>query len=184
MVDVFISYASADKVVTEAVDDGLRSAGFSVWRDRSRLLGGDDFSAEITSAINSARAVVAIISPAAAISGWVSAEIAAARGKLIPCLIERFEFPLALNASIGGLNHVDLTETIQAGDQAPWMLLVRSVEAMLGRSATSLPPPKFTQLPPSAKPPERSNVIINTGKMTGVVGEVHGDANFDFGGKS
>ncbi|MEL7128751.1 MAG: toll/interleukin-1 receptor domain-containing protein [Pseudomonadota bacterium] len=94
MVDVFISYSSADREAARALASALDNAGFTVWWDR-KLLGGASYGAEIMKAIADASAVVVMWSRNAVASDWVlkEAEAGAKADKLIPIHIDDAPFP-------------------------------------------------------------------------------------------
>ena len=84
MVDVFISYARADRAIVEHMADALTAAGFTVWWDR-QLVGGSEFAEEIERQLDRAAAVVVCWSGTGSKSRWVRDEAATAAdsGKLI-----------------------------------------------------------------------------------------------------
>lgn len=61
-IDVFISYSRRDSEVAEKLYQYLCSIGLSVWYDRTDLLGGHQFMAEIMKAIMQAKTFVPILS--------------------------------------------------------------------------------------------------------------------------
>lgn len=48
---VFISYASEDAALAEWLARKLTAAGYGVWMDRLKLLGGDDCARDIDKAV-------------------------------------------------------------------------------------------------------------------------------------
>ena len=74
---IFISYSSKDRKVAEGVEENLRSAGFDVWRDQSRL--ETDWSREIAFALADSNALCLLWSKTAAESKWVKHEWLTAR---------------------------------------------------------------------------------------------------------
>jgi hypothetical protein len=82
--DIFVSYHSADRALTEALTERLGRKGFSVWFDRELTAGGA-YRDEIDAHLNSADLVLALWTPGAAASAWVIAEARAAhkRGRLV-----------------------------------------------------------------------------------------------------
>ena len=59
---VFLSYASEDRPLVEALREELESAGVDVWFDREALQGGDDYEAKIKRNIESCSLFVPILS--------------------------------------------------------------------------------------------------------------------------
>ena len=83
--DVFVSYASADRDVAEALAEQLQADGRSVWWDVETAPGAS-FREEIAKQLNAAKTVIVIWTPASVQSQWVISEAqrAAAQNKLIP----------------------------------------------------------------------------------------------------
>ena len=81
MSHVFISYARTDEQLATLVADGLREAGFDVWRD-DELPAHRSYAEVIEERIHAAKAVVVLWSSDAAKSQWVRAEADTARGRL------------------------------------------------------------------------------------------------------
>ena len=81
MSHIFVSYARPDETTASEVADGLRDAGFEVWRD-DELPAHRTYADVIEERIRDAKAVVVLWSAAAAKSQWVRAEADAARSAL------------------------------------------------------------------------------------------------------
>ena len=76
MVDrVFISYAQRDSGIAERLVDALQSVGLSVWLDRESLAPGTLITEEISQAIQSADAVLVLVTENSLASAWVQREI-------------------------------------------------------------------------------------------------------------
>jgi TIR domain len=90
---VFLSYARSDRDPAQKIGRELRQAGFEVWDPDTEILPGADWTAELKTALDSAGAVVVLISPEAIASRSVSYEIEYALGakhlrrRLIPVTI-------------------------------------------------------------------------------------------------
>ena len=90
---VFLSYARADREQAEKLADRLREAGLQVWDPEQELLPGSDFTSNLKEALDTAEAVVVLVSPDAMESRSVSHEIEYAlgakhlRGRLIPVVV-------------------------------------------------------------------------------------------------
>ena len=90
---VFISYSHTDREAARAIVDFLEGAGFSVWDQERELLPGSDWTFELKNALDSAEALIVLISPQALKSRSVSREIDYAlgakhlRGRLIPVIV-------------------------------------------------------------------------------------------------
>ena len=94
-VDVFLSYASADRPMAKRIAGALAEQGWHVWWDR-KLLAGDRFSEVIDRVLQETGCVVVLWSRAAVSSPWVPAEAGEGirRGVLVPVLIEAVKPPL------------------------------------------------------------------------------------------
>src|SRR2546427_11762654 len=57
--DVFISYASKDRAIVEALKDEIEKAGYSVWFDQN-LVGGQQYRDVIDQRIDAAKAVITV----------------------------------------------------------------------------------------------------------------------------
>jgi adenylate cyclase len=132
MADVFVSYARADEPQAERVADGLRSAGYRVWRD-DELPAHRAYGEVIEERLKSARAVIVLWSAEAAKSQWVRAEADAARelGTLIQATLDGTVPPLPFNqiqcADLGGWNG--------SIDAAGWRKLAASVAELAGEAS-------------------------------------------------
>lgn len=90
---VFLSYDRADQEPARKIADHLRGAGFQVWDQEQEILPGADWTSALKKALESAGAVVVLISPEAMESRSVSREIEYAlgakhlRGRLIPVVL-------------------------------------------------------------------------------------------------
>ena len=88
---VFISYSRRDDIVMRRTVAFLRKQGIKVWVDNEKLTPGTPaWEEEIEKAINSAYAVVVILSPDAKNSEWVRREITYAdqyRKRVFPVLV-------------------------------------------------------------------------------------------------
>src|SRR3954469_16562682 len=81
MSHVFISYARSDEALASEIADGLRKAGYEVWRD-DELPAHRSYADVIEERIKGAKAVVVLWSAEAAKSQWVRAEADTARTAL------------------------------------------------------------------------------------------------------
>ena len=79
--DVFISYASQDKAVADAVCAALESAGVACWIAPRDVTPGEFYAESIVHAIDSAKVVVLVLSQNAAVSQHVLREVERASSK-------------------------------------------------------------------------------------------------------
>src|SRR4051812_28464782 len=107
MSEIFISYKSKDVDRIARLARALESSGFSVWWDR-RLPGGENWHAQIRTALDQARCVIvawthASVGPA---GDFVRDEARAAKqqGLLVPVKLDRVSPPLGF----GEIQAIDL----------------------------------------------------------------------------
>lgn len=88
-IDVFISYARADRETARQLSELLTAQGRNVWWDWN-LIGGRDYRSEIEQALNKAERVIVLWSQTSISSGFVLDEAGHARdrGKLVPVVID------------------------------------------------------------------------------------------------
>src|SRR4029453_2957991 len=95
MADVFLSYAREDRDAAFVLARTLEACGWSVWWDRE-IHPGEAFDQAIERELAAARAVVVLWSERSVASEWVKNEAAeaAARGVLVPALLDATKLPL------------------------------------------------------------------------------------------
>lgn len=131
MAHIFVSYARKDGTVLKKVRTALEQAHQQGWIDTEGVLVGGDYRSQIDVALQSARAVVVILSRASAKSPYVTYEWSYALGagvRVIPVLVEAAD----LHPRLEALQYLDLT---QRGQGDPWERLVREL-----RRQWSVPP--------------------------------------------
>lgn len=91
---VFLSYSQADRVVARELATRITEAGHEVWFADDEIYPGDNVARKAGQALDKARAMVVLISPAAMKSINVMQEVQFAlgacqyRGRLIPVIIK------------------------------------------------------------------------------------------------
>jgi hypothetical protein len=170
MSDIFISYASADRVVAHQLADALSSLGWSVWWDREIPL-GRPFDQVIEEELNATRCVVVLWSKESVRSRWVKTEAGAAadRDRLIPVLIEDVQIPLEFSRI--------QTAMLQGwkGDRGSpgYAMLVSSIRKRLGEPAAPPAPPPRTQGPrTSAFPGHGQKIAIGVAAVLALLSVV------------
>ena len=131
MSHVFISYARPDESLASKVADGVREAGYEVWRD-DELPAHRVYADVIEERIKGASAVVVLWSANAAKSQWVRAEADAARSALtlIQATLDGTIPPLPFNQ----IECANLKDWDGQTSSAGWRKLVGSVAALAGAS--------------------------------------------------
>src|SRR5574341_736835 len=138
MSHIFISYNHEDSDFIEILRSKLEQAGFVVWTD-STLRGGEDWRRGIDRAIKDAFALIAVMTPEAKASEYVTYEWAFAVGaevEVIPILLKRTN----LHPRLESLQHLDFTNR----QSRPWDKLI-SVLQEAESSKPEVKTPKVTK---------------------------------------
>ncbi len=151
MTDVFISYANEDRDRAGTMADSLVELGWSVWWDRSIII-GTVFDKAIEFELESAKCVVVLWSKHSVDSEWVKNEAAAAatRGVLIPAMIDKVKIPLEFRRK----QTADLTRWHGDLDDENFLALCTGITSSMGRSR--LPGLKKTNINPMLRPGRRT----------------------------
>ncbi|HXC33927.1 MAG TPA: DUF4185 domain-containing protein [Verrucomicrobiae bacterium] len=132
--DVFVSYASGDKPVADAVCATLESHGIRVWMAPRDVLPGMHYGEAIIDAIHECRIMVLVFSSKANLSGHIPKEIerAVSQGATImPLRIEDVTPAKSLDYFIGSVHWLDaLTPPLETHLQR----LAANVQTLLSRS--------------------------------------------------
>jgi adenylate cyclase len=155
MSSVFVSYARSTAAEAQAVAEGLRAAGFQVWRD-DELPPHRAYADVIEERLKSASAVVAVWSRDAVKSQWVRAEADAAReaGKLVQLSVDGSVPPMPFNQ----IQCADLSGW-RGGAEAPaWRKVIASVAELVGSGAGEERAPSFAS--PPALPSKPSIAVM------------------------
>ncbi len=128
MADIFISYASENKVQAQRLAQALEEQGWSVWWDR-HIPPGMEYATVIENAVTSARCVVVLWSEYSVDSRWVKNEAAegAERGILVPAFIEQVDLPFEFRR----LQSADLTAWLTNIDNTGLNQLLSSIGRVL-----------------------------------------------------
>jgi len=133
--DVFISYASQDKAVADALCESLESAGVSCWIAPRDVTPGEFYAESIVHAIDSTRVIVLILSRNGAASPHVLREVERASSKRHPVLSFRIDaspLPAALEYFLNSSQWLDASA---AGVAQSLSRLVDAVKSTLGQPA-------------------------------------------------
>jgi hypothetical protein len=144
MSDIFLSYASEDRLTAERLADALQVRGWSVWWDR-QVPTGQTFDGMIEAALGQARCVIVLWSKASVSSDWVKAEAGEGRARriLLPALIEDVAPPLEFRR----IQAVRLIDWLGASAHPGLDRLVRDVATILDQPPA---PPAPSPSPPYA----------------------------------
>ena len=138
---VFISYASADKAVADRVCTALEAAGVSCWIAPRNIEPGTDYPAAIVEAVNAAHVLVLILSGQAAASPHILTEVGHAfngKKRIIPFRLSSEALPADLEYFLS------MTQWLDAPDGATEQNLKRLTEATLDTLAGK-PAPRDSQ---------------------------------------
>jgi hypothetical protein len=150
--EVFLSYASADEDIVEAVCYALERQGVRCWLAPRDLAPGVQYAEGIIRAINHSRLLVLILSADATSSPHVPREVERAGAKGIPILAVRMDtapLPPAMEYFLSQSQWLDVSGG-RWERQLPQ--LVAAVAALLGDGVSPRPGPR----PPSGRPATRS----------------------------
>jgi len=112
--DVFVSYASKDKTVADAVCARLESAGIRCWIAPRDILASQSYGEAIIDAIHAAKVMVLVFSSNANASGQVPKEVERAVSNGVPILPFRIEDVVpgkSLDYFIGSVHWLDAMTT-------------------------------------------------------------------------
>ena len=104
MPGVFMSYARSDLEPVLAIEQGLRAAGITVWRDQDKLYGGQRWPKALGEAIAANDWLLLCWSKNAVTSTFVELEWCTAlalKKTIMPCLLDDTPLPPALSAMEG-----------------------------------------------------------------------------------
>ncbi len=156
MSHVFLSYSRKNSETAFRVYNRLQSTGMPAWIDQRSIRPGASYAEEIFLAINSASAVVLLLSSASNESKEIHKEVGiAASGNIpiIPLRLEPVTYHPALGYHLAALQWIDATDDLEWAlatlqEQLGRLLLVSSsiTESLVAES------PVTTSAPPTAVP--------------------------------
>ncbi|MCC6944600.1 MAG: TIR domain-containing protein [Thermomicrobiales bacterium] len=110
-IDIFVSYASADRDRVFGIVDTLEELGLSIWIDRTGIAGGTAYGAEIVQAIKGARVIALMCTAASLNSKNVRQEIMLGwkyGTPMLPLLLEPVSPPDDVSYWLEGFRWIDL----------------------------------------------------------------------------
>jgi HJR/Mrr/RecB family endonuclease len=163
---VFVSYASQDKVVANEIAKSLQQAGVPTWVDSWELAVGDSLATRIHEALDASDTLVVLLSPSSVDSRWVKSEWHTALTReveqrsihVIPVLVEDCEVPSFFSDRL----HFDLRTNREQGI------------AKLSRQLSRAPQIEFSRLEPEAFETLIANLLKELGfrlEMTPATGD-------------
>lgn len=116
-VPVFVSHSSQDKAAAREISRFLGGRGWQVWIDEAGIAGGKQWHGELIRALESAWAVLLLISHPSMRSRWVIREVQAADRlglQVIPVVVDDAPYPDELRMILSGVQRLELTEHTDA----------------------------------------------------------------------
>jgi adenylate cyclase len=163
MADIFVSYARSDKLRVAPLVAALEAHGWSVWWD-PEINPGQEFDSQIAAALDAAKAVIVIWTPASVESRWVRGEARDAldRGALVPVRFEGARLPIDARA----MHTTDLDDWREDVASRPFQELVRAVRALIG-DAGAQERTRAAGAEPGATPDGPSICVLPFANMSG-----------------
>jgi hypothetical protein len=106
---LFLSYARSDSRFSGFLENELKRRGYSIWKDTTGLLPGDNWQQVINEAMDASTHFIILLSPSSIQRPEVNRELGAAlhtRKPIIPILLEPCDVP----AQLRSINHIDWRE--------------------------------------------------------------------------
>jgi TolB-like protein/Tfp pilus assembly protein PilF len=149
LADIFISYARADKVRVERLVAALQARGWNVWWDAA-VSPGEEFDDVIAAALERAKAVLVVWTPASVASRWVRGEarVGADRGILVPVRFDGAMLPIDARA----IHTIDLDDWDYDSHSPALQQVCQSIAALLGAAAPSAGTPSVPEPMQTARP--------------------------------
>jgi adenylate cyclase len=153
--DVFVSYSREDQDRVFELAGKLRAAGVALWIDQGSLDAAAMWGQQIVEALDGAKVMLLMITPAAVRSDNVAKEvtlISERRGHILPVHLEHTVIPPALKYPLAGIQHIELF----SGDPEEKMQAVLKSLVRLGVSLRQ-PGERRTADSTTAAPPDAAN---------------------------
>ena len=125
--EVFISYASEDRLRILDLVERLRRAGVSVWIDQMGIEGATMWSQEIVEAIDGCKVLILAISQRSTESENVVKELALAserRKKILPVCLDSSGIPKSMEYQLAGIQRV---EYVEGEEEQGLLAMIRSL---------------------------------------------------------
>jgi TolB-like protein len=136
--DVFLSYSREDKARVLDLAARLRTAGVSIWIDQGGIDGAALWGESIVNALEGAKVLLLMVSPAAVRSHNVTKEVMLAserKGHILPVHLEPTTIPSGLKYPLAGIQHI---EFYQGDPDENFQSILHSLETL----GVSIAPPQ------------------------------------------
>ncbi len=165
--DVFISYSREDKDKVVALAERLRASGVAVWMDVGGIDAATMWSEEIVNALDSAKALLLMVTPSAVNSHNVAKEViltSERKGHILPVHLEPTQIPAGLKYQLAGIQHI---EYFQGDPEENVRVIVRSLEriGVAVRKSPEATPPAAKDAEPAAPPAPDADHPIEPGAL-------------------
>lgn len=133
--DVFLSYARAERQRVELIRQNLASIGLDVFFDVDGIDAGAEFPEAIDHALRTCKVVLACWSPLYFTRRWclIESRVALAAGRLVPIAVERLD-DQAPPADLRFVNYLDLSEWTGEQEHSGWQTTLRALLRHLDKS--------------------------------------------------
>jgi len=151
--EVFVSYSRGDQVRVFELAAKLRAAGVSLWIDQGAIDAATLWSEQIVNALESAKALLLIVTPASVHSDNVAKEVmlvSERKGHILPVHLEPTVIPPTLKYQLAGIQHI---EFFQGGDADS---SVKGILRSLERLGVTVSPPQTTKVAAIAAQPDEA----------------------------
>ena len=148
--EVFVSYSRGDQERVLELATKLRAAGVSLWIDQGAIDAAYLWSEQIVNALESAKALLLIVTPKSVNSDNVAKEVmlvSERKGPILPVHLEPTTIPPTLKYQLAGIQHIEFFKGNDA--DASVKAILRSLER-LGVAVTPLREPNVAA--PAAQP--------------------------------
>ena len=153
--DVFISYASQDAAVANAVVAALERHGLTCWIAPRDVTPGALYADEIIRSINGAKALVIVLSASAIASPHVGKEVERASSKQRPIITFKTDTAPLTNALEYFLSESQWVDVGADGSEAAFAKLITAVRRQLTAASTGEPGQQDGTAQPVSEPPRR-----------------------------
>jgi len=151
--EVFVSYSRGDQDRVFELAAKLRAAGVSLWIDQGAIDAASLWSEQIVNALESAKALLLIVTPSSVHSDNVAKEVmlvSERKGHILPVHLEPTVIPPTLKYQLAGIQHI---EFFKGGDADS---SVKGILRSLERLGVTVSPPQTTKVAAVAAQPEEA----------------------------
>ena len=151
--EVFVSYSRGDQDRVFELAAKLRAGGVSLWIDQGAIDAASLWSEQIVNALESAKALLLIVTPSSVHSDNVAKEVmlvSERKGHILPVHLEPTVIPPTLKYQLAGIQHI---EFFKGGDADS---SVKGILRSLERLGVTVSPPQTTKVAAVAAQPEEA----------------------------